>query len=42
MLFLVHMVLAMVILVVQDDPSELCEYYIGNHTQEPPPPWLHC
>jgi hypothetical protein len=41
MLFLVHMILTMVIL-VQDDPSELCEYYAGNHTQELPPPWLHC
>ena len=28
--------------IIQDDPSELCEYYLGNHTTEPVPPWLVC
>lgn len=26
----------------QEDISELCEYYMSNHTTEPMPPWMVC
>ena len=35
-------VLVTAIVLRQDDPSELCKYYTGNHTTEPVPSRLAC
>ena len=38
MLNFIYTIFSFVVL-TQDDPSELCEYFRGIHTSETPPPW---